>query len=223
MNFEGTYNLLTARVLAKDIVDKITPEIFYSTENLMYRTAPPCKLLRRVDGFEEYVLKCFDNSDERIEIHNLRYDMGAGIYGMYIRQSHFHYVLINSKINLCWNRFARLKELCSIYVDHYYNSNNSTDYLSAIENAFSQKEFLNNIKGVDPGDLDSESFAILLATELMIPIYERETINNYFEKINRRELTYNDLAKSLLMPEHVLKLYHTSGLINIPPLYSQFG
>jgi len=219
----GNYDFLAVRMLAKDIVDNIGVSTFYSTENKTYLNAPKCSLLRRVDGFEEYVLKCFSNSGDPIHIHNLRYDMGAGLSGMYIRKLQEHYIFINSKINLCWNRFARLKELCSVYVDHYQFTNTPTDFLSSLDNAYFQKDFINGMGNLDEGDLDSETFAILLASELMIPIHERDLIGGYFEQIENKTLTFNDLAKSLLMPEYILRLYHDKRLLNKPPLYTDFN
>jgi len=220
----SNYDFSAVRMIAKDVVDRIGIDDFYPKTNNKYPSAPQCSLLGSVKMFENFVLDCFKNSDLDIQLHNLMRDMGAGLCGMYVKKENQHYIVINSKLNLCWNRFTRLKELCSMYVDHYgYEDSQSQDYSQSLTKAFSEKNLINTSSKLDEGDLDSETFAILLACELIIPINERERIGQYFEQIEEGQLTYNDLAKSLIMPEYFLQIYHAKGLINKAPAYSDFN
>jgi hypothetical protein len=52
--------------------------------------------------------------------------------------------------------------------------------------------------------LDSETFSILLATELMIPVETRGITDSLISS----KIPLNDVAKSLMVPEFILKLFY---------------
>lgn len=204
--------------MAKEIVNAIGADQFYGEINDKYPNAPKCKILKRVQNVENFLMGYFNKLGESIELHNLKFDMGAGICGMYVKKGNLHYIMINKRLNVCWNRFTRLKELCSMYVGHYQDDDITGDIITSLDNADLQKHYINNEKTkLEEGDLESDTFAILLACELMIPIDGRRQILDYFQRIEKGELTFNDLAKALLMPEYFLKLYYERGLIKIEP------
>ena len=147
-------------------------------------------------------------------------DSNLNINGMYIDLSGHIYINLQESMNECWRRFTIIKELCSAYVGHYQSDiiDNTiyeceTEYVSGIEEAFERKVNYVNSDGLEDGDIDSETFAILIATELLIPRPYREITRSLLKKVDNEELTLNDVAKSLLIPESVLKLFKNKNLI----------
>ena len=239
MELKGNYNFALVRMLSIDIVNNIGVDKFYTKDNEYYK-APPCSLIRSIDNFERYVLNTFAQRGENIELHNLELDMGA-LYGMYLTKGKHHYIVTNSKLNVCWSRFTQLKELCTMYVDSGFENDHSfltKDYRKTVEMAHSEKlKFDTTLLKFDStyvekiyedykystADLSAETFAVFLAADLTIPIFERPNIANYLSDIDSGTMTYNDLAKALLIPEHVLKLYHKNGLMDAEPLHADFA
>lgn len=224
---EGSYNFAMVRIMAKDLVDKIGQDVLYTDQNRTYPTAPSNFLLNRINHVGEYIkgYLCKTTSTKEVYVIN---DLGVGenILGMYVHHQNSCYIKINGNLNVCWNRFALLKELCSLYVDHYDTTSKMLkfdNYLDSIKNAFDQKDNLISNPNLDKGDLDSETFSILLATELMIPIHKREITKDLISKIGSGGITMNDIAKSLLIPEYILKLYSNKKLLDAHPQYDDLG
>lgn len=221
----SSYNFTIVRMMAKDIADKIGVENLYSEKNTRYPKAPANFHLSNINNiilFIKNYLNATGNTKQLIIIEDKQ--VGENIFGLYVHYNDTAYIKLNSQLNYCWNRFATLKELCSLYVDHYDKDvMRYTNYLDSLKNAFNQKEiFLTQSVDLD-SDLDSETFSILLAIELMIPKHKRDITKSLLNEVPNKKITMNDIAKSLLIPEFILQLYADKGLIDAAPQYEDFG
>lgn len=224
---DGIYDLTMVRIIAKDIVNKIGVDNLYTDINTLHPNAPTNFWLYRISaiaGFIKNYLTTATNTKKLYIIEDPK--VGENIYGLYVRHGSSCYIKINANLNPCWKRFATLKELCSLYIDHYDQSSTMKkydNYLDSLNNAFTQKADLTKNPNLDTGDLDSETFSILLATELMIPMHKRDITRELFSQIGTTPITMNDVAKSLIIPEFILDLYNDRKLIDATPQYDELG
>ena len=225
---EGQYNFISVKLFANEIVKRIGIENLYTdNQNNTYVDAPSLTRLDKVDSvikFAKEYLSSIGESDVIYVIEDKLIDSNS--HGLYVNKNNINYIKINGNLNECWKRFAKLKEVCSMYVGHYDKNSSMkkyNNYLDSIKNAFDEKKKLLKNANIDEGDYDSETFAILLAAELMIPIHKRNEIELHIEKIGINHITLNDIAKSLLMPEFILKLYIDNGLLYKEPKYDDFN
>ena len=216
----ATYNYDRVRLYASQMVDHIGLENLYTKENHKYPNAPANYFL----GNYELLIHFLKNHLEEIgtpkKIHIIDRRNVEHLIGMYANMPENIYINLGEKLNECWRRFTIIKEICSAYVGHYQNEirNNiiyegETNYIRSVEEAFWNKVTYINEEGLREGDLDSETFAILLATELMVPASYKEITKAYIKQVDEGKLALNDVAKSLLMPESVLKFYRLKGLL----------
>jgi hypothetical protein len=213
---KGLYNHQMVRLMAQEIVNQIGVDRLYTNINTHHPGAPKNYMINKVDLIGDFVLKMYKDLGQPISLMVMTDEkLGENIFGLFVQRGNQNYILINENLNNCWNRFTKLKEFCSLYVDHYDKESRLTkydNYLDSLRNAFEQKSKLLGKTNLDDGDLDSETFSILLAIELMIPLHKREITNALFAKFEESKITMNDIAKSLMMPEFVLKLYHEKKL-----------
>lgn len=202
-----------AKDMAAEIVAHIKPELLYSEGNTTYPLAPKALHLANTELIKNFILDTYAIREEEVELVMLKRDMGNSLLGLYQNVNGVHYIMINSAMNLCKTRFATVKELCSMYVDHYDTRNGFKrydDYYNSLVNALEQKRvFIDKKVSLDDGDLDSELFSLLLTIELMIPATDRTRIFSLLDQIKDGTYTYNDIAKTLLIPEFILEIYDT--------------
>ncbi len=202
----GMYNFAMVRIIAKDMVNQIGEDVIYTDTNIYHPNAPENYLLKTIATVARFIKKYLNASTDTKNLYIIEdNEVGENIYGLYVRHKDNCYIKINANLNNCWRRFATMKELCSLYVDHYEKTNGMKkydDYLDSLTNAFEQKDDFINNDNLDTGDLDSETFSILLATELMIPIHKRAITKELFEQIGN-PIKMNDIAKSLVIPEEL--------------------
>lgn len=107
-------------------------------------------------------------------------------------------------------RFTLVKELCSLYTNYYGlitgepNLQLSHDYEDSLKSSHKQKTKI-NANDLAPDQLESDTFAIFLATELMIPPRYRKHTSELLDRIEKEGMSMNDIAQSLCMPEYMLK------------------
>ena len=209
----GLYDYNMIKLMSKDITDGIGAEKIYTNKpTSAYPNAPQNFRLDEVDIVFEFVLdRLRRTSGLDIQLYVIQDKfLRPDMYGLFVKQGLRNYILLNPSLNSCWQRFAMLKELCSLYIDHYDKDSKLTrydNYLESLVNAFEQKKKLVANEKLDEGDFDSETFSILLATELLIAS-AKQMPSNLFVEFETTKITLNDLAKSLMMPEFVLKLYY---------------
>jgi hypothetical protein len=206
----GLYNYEMVRLMAAEIVKNIGRDVLYTNRpNRKYPNTPENFRLFKIDPIKQFVLHTLriagnPNADLRIITDP---KLGENLYGLFVNRGNQNYILVNETLNECWFRFTLLKELCSLYVDHYDKQDKLTrfdNYLSSLQNAFNEKVDFVGKPGLDEGDLDSETFSILLATELMIPVETRGITDSLISS----KIPLNDVAKSLMVPEFILKLFY---------------
>ncbi len=221
----GLYDYTTVTLFADEIVNHIGEKNFYTDKNFKYLNAPSNYLLNDPETFIHFIKSYFEILGTPKNIHIIPRNNVEVVLGMYVNMPHDIYVSINNKMNDCWRRFTIIKELCSAYVGHYQDENNasgwitnemfktSIEYVGSVEDAFEGKMKYVNNNGLDEGDFDSETFSILLATELMIPRPFRDRTQEMIRQVENNHLTLNDVAKSLLIPESVLRLHIKNGYL----------
>ncbi|WP_462264681.1 hypothetical protein [Mucilaginibacter sp.] len=217
------------RTVAKDIVEKIGYDNIYTNVNTIYPSAPQNLFLNKVEVVTNFVRQYMQKLDKPKDLV-VKFDHHAkgNVYGFYINlNDKTCYIVLNPNLNSCWKRFALLKELCSVYINLYdikgYKTNKYNNYTDSIENAFSKKGMFVSHKAFEDDDVDDETYSILLATELMIPINHRQVIKDLTAQIETGALTMSDIAKSLMMPEFILKQYIGYGLLDAEPAYESFN
>ena len=216
------YSFESACLFAHDIATKI--DNLYVVNNLLNNSSPHNYYLKSTSLFRDYVIDCFKKSviDSKLKYANLfvigHDNLDTSILGIYIEHNNDVFIVVNNKANDCWRRFALIKELCSLYVNQDTNKgtngNISTikkynSYVESLEKSLQMKHLY--VKGLlNNGDLEPDMFAILLATELMIPPLHRGFESNLFKRLksNGGDLTMNDIAKSLMIPEFVLNIHY---------------
>jgi len=216
----GLYDYTAVTLFADEIVNNIGKENFYTNKNSKHLNAPSNYLLNDTETFILFIKRYFDILGTPKTIHIIPRKNVEVILGMYVNMPNDIYVCINDKMNDCWRRFTIIKELCSAYVGHYQDEakehkmfKTNSEYVGSVEDAFEGKVKYVNKEGLDEGDIDSETFSILLATELMIPRPYRNITENMIKKVADNVLTLNDVAKSLLIPESVLRLHVKNGYL----------
>lgn len=225
---EGLYNFTMAKLMAKNIAEEIGIENLYTEKiNPLYPDAPKLSRLDKVDKIISFVKEYLSKTGKGDVIYVIEdKSIDSHSHGLYVNLSNYNYIKINGNLNECWKRFARLKESCSLYIGHYDDCSSMkkyNNYIDSMKNAFDEKgKFISN-QPLDEGDYDSETFAIILAIELMIPIHKRTEIESVIEKMNISAVKLNDIAKSLLIPEFALKLYVDKGLLSKSPKYEDFN
>lgn len=217
----SNYGYITLRLFVKDIVSNIGFSNLYTNHNKSYPNAPAGFHLFNLDNVMKWVKASNPIISNIYIIEDERMD--ESIFGIYINKGSNVYITINGNLNSCWRRFATLKELCSLYVDHNDVSGKMKkyqNYLDSVGNAFTQKaNLLKEDKFSDSTDMDSETFSILLATELMLPYNHRDLLKQQFLEFENGQLKMNDIAKSLLIPEFILNLFYEKKLIDATPNY----
>ena len=125
-------------------------------------------------------------------------------------QGDIYQIVINPHQEEADKRFTKVKELASLYTNYYAAANGLTniqrhqDYEESLKNSHSQRE---NIRdgSLDSDGFESDTFAILLATELMIPPMYRDFTSTLLDRVKKKEMSMNDIAQSLCMPEYMLQ------------------
>ncbi len=205
------YDLNLARILAFDIATKI-PEI-YKLNN-----APNCLVdvptnyyFHDISRFESFCKEALLASNPKANIHIIDdYYAEVSVIGAYYELGDDYNIIINPNKNTCWRRFALIKELCSLYTNHYHRERGTEtlhrfdDYQKSLESSVHQKNLIEK-KNLDDSNLDSDTFAILLACEIMIPPKYRKYTNGLIDRVRSGEMTMNDVAQSLSMPEYILQ------------------
>lgn len=228
MTNTSSYDFMSLRLMAKHIVDCIDPEKLYTNINPKYPNAPKCHFFNEPETFTQFIIDEYKKADIHLEITIIEdRAMAEQIHGIFKQQGKKCTIIINGKLNNCWKRFTTIKELCSLYVFMDMSSENIgrryDDYTKSLENAYKQKETLLKNPFKEDNDLDSETYSILLATELMLPIYQRERVVQLISDVASQKITLNDVAKSLLIPEFMLDLYLKKDLLTQEPTYKDFA
>jgi len=187
LNLMANYTYDRIKEFAEIITEKIGFDKLYTTTNEKYPKAHPNYILR-----------------DPVLLIDMLID-------------HF-YINIFVDSSDCWQRFTKVKECCSAFVGHYQSEiikntiyEGEEDYATSIEEAFDRKINYVNNDGLEEGDIDCETFAILLATELMIPLRYRYITQDLLTQVGNSHITLNDVAKSLMIPETVLRLFKNKG------------
>jgi hypothetical protein len=203
------------------ITNKLNIQDLYTVTNLKYPNADHNYLLNDPDVLLLALIKHFEAQNISKEIHLIERENIGSFLGVYLL-NHADYIYINiiKESSDCWQRFTKVKEFCSAFVGHYQSEalkNNiyegEEDYAKSIEEAFKRKISSINTDGLQAGDMDCETFAIILAIELMIPKPHRHLTENLLKKVEQGETTLNDVAKSLMIPEAVLKFFKDKYIV----------
>ena len=228
------YTYQTVLQYANNIVSEIGVENLYTLQNQKFPSAPLNYLIKS----PKLIIPVIKNRLKQLEtpktIHLLKaIDINA-IEGLYADIHHNLYIVYSDKLSESWQRFTIVKELCSAYTAHYqdkdikqevrqyipkvdYSDNakyeRDEDFEASIEAAYWHKVNYVNKDFLYPGDLDSETFAILLATEIMICRQNRNITEDLMKKQLDGEVTLNDIAKSLMIPETILRIHMAKGYL----------
>ncbi|AUD02161.1 hypothetical protein [Spirosoma pollinicola] len=228
------------RLIVKDIVDIVGREKAYSTVNNIYTNAPAFKHLDEDVIIQELVdriskkygqgkvMKVIIMEDAGIEDRSIN-----GMYATYPHNNSI-YIVINATMNYCWKKFTVLKELFHVYMD--FNDEISRNVKIVREHNYRislEKVFEETIKFKDFDfssledlyDMDEEMCIVLLATELIIPIYDREEVMKMVLQIGQQpvNLTVNDIAKSMLIPEYIFQKYIDMKAVDCNPRYTEIN
>jgi hypothetical protein len=201
-----------------EYVDIITNQLnihnLYTVTNLKYPTAHHNYLLDDPDVLLDALIEYFEGKNISKEIHLIERENINSFLGVYLNNADYIYINIIKESSDCWQRFTKVKEFCSAFAGHYQSETlrntiyeGEEDYAKSIEEAFKRKTSTINSDGLLAGDIDCETFAILLAIELMIPRDRRNITKRLIEKVENNETTLNDVAKSLMIPEAVLRFF----------------
>jgi len=203
-----------------EFVDIITNQLgirnLYTVTNKKYPTAHQNHLLSDPELLIKALIKHFEDLNISKEVHLIERKNIHCFYGAYINDPDYIYINIITEVSECWQRFTIVKEFCSAFVGHYQSEiikntiyEGEEDYAKSIEEAFNRRINQINTDGLQDGDIDCETFAILMAAELMIPKKHRDLTKQLIRKVGREtaESTLNDVAKSLMVPEIVLKFF----------------
>jgi len=210
--------------LVRDFTDQITESIgierLYTDSNLLYPDALYNYSLSDYKVLIEFLQEELQQRGTPKTIHFLFVSSLSHLQGLYANLNENIYIVVNDKLDVRWQQFTIVKEICSAYVDHYQDEilkntiYEDSDFLGSIEDAYKNIVAGTIQDGLKEGDLDSERFSVLLATELMIPQTYRYLTNNYLTQVDDQELTLNEVAKSLVIPELILKLYMSNYNFN---------
>jgi len=211
------YDLNLVRVLSHDIAKN--NESIFCLNNLegCLTNVPLNHYLFDTNKLRKYCKDVIKGMNPKAIVHYIEdEDLEISIVGGYLEAENDYHILVNPNHNTCWRRFALVKELCSLYTNHYgrvkgdWQMQTVDDYLVSLESSYNQiGAILNN--DLNTNDLDSDTFAILMATELMIPPFKRKLTNSLVDRYKKSELTLNDIAQSLSMPEQILQKHIEFG------------
>lgn len=215
----ANYDYSRIEKFAQDITEKIGLEVLYTTKNLNYPNAHVNHLLidplLLINVLRQHLREIGAPKDIYI-IYREGISAYSGFYTNFPENIYIN--VIEDKE--CWKRFTLIKEICSALVGHYqkeiventvFHYNGELDAVASVEDAFNQKEkYINNYK-LEDGDIDYETFAIILATELMIPKSYRHVTKELLDKVDNGEITLEDVAISLMIPRVVLESYIAKG------------
>jgi hypothetical protein len=216
----ANYDYNRVKEIADEIIEKIGVEHLYTDVNFKYENAPKNFLVKDTEVFIYFMKDHLEKIGTPKQIHIIDCEHVNRIYGAYVKMAENIYIVFIHPISDCWKRFTTIKELCSCYIGHYQDDvinntiyENEQDYLKGAEEAFWNKVTYVNSEGLKEGDIDSETFAIMVASEIMISKPYREITERLIAQIKDESIKLNDVAKSLLIPESVLKFYRMKNLL----------
>lgn len=217
------YNLDLVKIMARDLA--ATNADFYKRNNIpgSLVEVPYNHYFHEPKLFESYCARMVSLSPmgeatgKKIYIID-DYNLGASIMGGYVEIGNNYYIVINGKQNTCWKRFTLIKELCSLYVNQdarvpEMGLKTFDDYQKSLD--ISYDEMLKLKSRTAGEDLESDTFAIILATELMIPPFYRMETSTLINRQKNSTITMNDIAKSLSMPEFILEKHIEAGFYEL--------
>jgi len=218
LNLMANYTYDRIKEFAEIITEKIGFDKLYTTTNEKYPKAHPNYILRDPVLLIDMLIDHFNELDIAKEIYDIERKNITSFSGVYVNRPEYIYINIFVDSSDCWQRFTKVKECCSAFVGHYQSEiikntiyEGEEDYATSIEEAFDRKINYVNNDGLEEGDIDCETFAILLATELMIPLRYRYITQDLLTQVGNSHITLNDVAKSLMIPETVLRLFKNKG------------
>lgn len=212
-----TYNRSQIDSYADKIVEGVGSNKLYTYSESEDESHLSNYVLTDIDILARFIIEKISKRGGPKEIIVLENNQAKVISGLYANFSDRIYIVVDSNMENSWRRFVTIKELCRAYVDHYQDEiirntiyaaddeqdNQSMSLVNQIVRAWEHP----NLDGIHDGDIDSETFSVLLAIEIMVPRNHRKLTDNYLKQVQLGKLTLSEVARSLIIPEFCLQLY----------------